>query len=234
MSIRELFPDFLKPNNSQGGPLPGEFFWIPAPELDFKVVETHRATPSAHTEVKFQLASYDEKRHYREKEHLPVKLIHIDQNSEALLFKSKKRPCLILGSARVMDHHTLGSKNDQGQAKHLGIETLLVIPAFSANSAADPRGPFPPEMLLRIEKLQYPHLAWMPPLDGQGPGSVLRIDRMFAVQASLLTVSARGGYKASQDAFEIIRAQVAEVLGIPRSEALEQTFRDTKELVSMT
>jgi hypothetical protein len=232
LSIRELFPDFLKPNKSQGGPLAGEFFWVPTPELDFKVVETKRATPTAHTKVEFQLAAYDESRHYREKDHLPVKLINIDQYSEALLSKSKKRPCLVLGSARVANHDTLAAPNDRGQAKQLATETFLLVPAYSANSPSDPRGPFPPEMLLRIEKLHYPHLAWMPPLDGHGPGSVLRIDRIFAVQGARLTVSARCGHKASREAFEIIQAQVAEVLGVPRGELLEQTFRETKELIA--
>lgn len=233
MSIRELFPDFLKPNNSQGAPLPGEFFWVPTPELDFKVIETQRATPTAHTQAQFILAKYDPSRHYREKEHLPVKLIHIDQRSEALLCKSKKRPCLIVGSAQVADHQTLASKADQTQVSQLSSKTFLAIPAYSANSAADPRGPFPPEMLLRIEKLHYPHLAWMPPLDGQGPGSVLRIDRIFAVQAGLLSPATRCGHKASRDAFDIVRAQVAEVLGLERSDALDATFREAKELVNL-
>jgi hypothetical protein len=233
LSVRELFPDFLKPNASQGAPLPREFFWVPTPELDFKVIETQRATPTAHTQAEFKLTNYDESRHYREKEHLPVKLIHIDQRSEALLCKSKKRPCLVIGSAQVTDHQTLASKFDQTQVKQLANKSFLVIPAYSANSAADPRGPFPPEMLLRIEKLYYPHLAWVPPFDGQGPGSVLRIDRMFAVQASLLTPSARCGHKASREAFDIIRAQVAEVLGMERSDALDATFRETKELVNL-
>lgn len=233
MSVRELFTDYLKPNASQGDARPGEFFWVPTPELDFKIIETQRATPTAHTQAEFKLANYDETRHYREKAHLPVKLMHIDQSSEALLCKSKKRPCLVVGSAQVSDHHTLASKADQGQVKQLANSSFLVIPAYSANSAADPRGPFPPEMLLRIEKLHYPHLAWMPPLDGQGPGSVLRIDRMFAVQGSLLTPSARCGHKVKREAFDIIRAQVAEVLGMERSEALDATFRETKELFSM-
>lgn len=207
---------------------------MPAAELDFKVIETRRAEPTAHTRVEFQLADYDAGRHYREKSHLPVKLMHIDEKSEALFFRSKKRPCLVLGSARVGDHGTLASISDQHQVKQLAKTVFLVAPAYSANSALDPRGPFPPEMLLRIEKLQYPHLAWMPPLDGQGPGSVLRLDRLFAVNADILPVSARCGFKASRDAFEIIQAQVAEVLGLPRSEALEQTFRETKELVALT
>lgn len=233
LSTRVLFPHFLKPNDSQGGPQNSEFFWVPTPELDFKVIETERATPTAHTEVKFRLAHYDEVRHYREKEHLPVKLIHIDQRSEALLLKSKKRPCLVVGRAKVANHATLGAKDDQNQAKQLANETFLVVPAYSANSPADPRGPFPPEMLLRIEKLHYPHLAWMPDIDGQGPGSVLRIDRMFAVPASLLTVSARCKVKASRDAFDVIKAQVAEVLGIERSESLEATFRETIDICAL-
>lgn len=233
MSVRELFPHFLKPNDSQGGPLPGELFWIPTPELDFKIIETQRATPTAHTQAEFKLTNYDPARHYREKEHLPVKLIHIDQKSEALLCKSKKRPCLVLGGAHVADHQTLASKSDQSQVSQLANKSFLVIPGYSANSAADPRGPFPPEMLLRIEKLYYPHLAWMPPFDGQGPGSVLRIDRIFAVQANLLTPLARCGHKVSRDALDIIRAQVTEVLGLERSDSLDATFRETKELVNL-
>jgi hypothetical protein len=233
MSVRELFPDFLKPNNSQGPALPGELFWVPTAEVDFTVIETRRATATAHTQVQFQLAAYEPARHYREKEHLPVKLLHLDERSEALMFRSKKRPCLVLGSAHVTDHNTLSSVSDQRQAQQLSNIIYLVAPAYSANSPADPRGPFPPEMLLRIEKLHYPHLAWMPALDGQGPGSVLRLDRIFAVSSALLTVDARCRYKASRDAFEIIQAQMAEVLGIPRSEALEVTFRETKEIVAI-
>jgi hypothetical protein len=233
LSIRELIPHFLIPNNSQGGPLPGEFFWIPTPELDFKIIETQRASPTAHTQVEFKLMNYDSSRHYREKDHLPTKLISIDQRSEALLCKSKKRPCLIIGAAQVKDHQTLALKSDQHQASQLANKTFLAVPGYSANSPADPKGPFPPEMLHRIEKLYYPHLAWMPPFDGQGPGSVLRIDRIFAVQASLLPPTARCGHKVHRDAFDIIRAQVAEVLGLERSESLEATFRETKELVDL-
>lgn len=234
MSIRELFTDYLKPNNSQGPALPGEFFWVPTPEVDFKVIETERATPTAHTEVRFRLADYHEHRHYREKEHLPVKLISLDERSEALLHRSKKRPCIVLGRAAVSDHGTLASASDRSQARQLGKISFLVAPLYSANSPSDPRGPFPPEMLLRIEKLHYPHLTWVPPLDGQGPGSVLRLDRVFAVSEDLLTVPARCKWKASRDAFDIIRAQLADVLGITRDELLEQTFRDIKELISMS
>lgn len=234
MSIRELFTDYLKPNDSQGPALPGEFFWVPTPEIDFKVVEVQRATPTAHTEAQFRLADYHDQRHYREKAHLPVKLISLDASSEALLHRSKKRPCLVLGSAFVADHGTLTLPQDRTQARQLERMTFLLAPLYSANSAADPRGPFPPELLLRIEQLRYPHLAWVPPLDGQGPGSVLRLDRVFAMSADLLTVSARCKKKASKEAFDIVRAQLAEVFGIPRDDVLDEHFRETKELVNLT
>jgi hypothetical protein len=124
--------------------------------------------------------------------------------------------------------------SDRVQARQLGKTTFLLAPLYSANSPSDPRGPFPPEILVRIEKLHYAHLAWVPPFNGEGPGSVIRLDRVFAMSADLLTVSARCKKKASKEAFDIVRAQLAEVFGIPRNDVLEEHFRETKQLVNLT
>jgi len=82
MGVSQLFPTFLHPCKDEGAPSPGEFFWVPTPELGFHVVEATRATPAAHTTVDFKLAVFDARRHYREKDHLPVKLLHLDESSE--------------------------------------------------------------------------------------------------------------------------------------------------------
>jgi len=42
----------------------------------------------------------------------------------------------------------------------LGKMTSLLAPRYWTNCAAEPRRPFPLELLLCIQKLSYPHLAW--------------------------------------------------------------------------
>lgn len=229
MGISQVFVDYLKPSNGTSKDKAGEFFWVPTPEINFKIVETQRATPSAHARVEFKLAHFDRKRHYTEKDHLPVKLIQMDARSEALLYRSKLRPCLVLGAARVSDHDTLASVSDQRQSKVLANEAYLVAPVFSANSPADPKGPFPPQMLARIKVLHYPHLAWIPDFNSQGPGSVLRLDRIFATE--LTNEMQHCGHKVNSDVLAIIQAQTATLLGLELAPAQSEMLKITRELV---
>lgn len=229
MGVSQLFSDYIKPSNGDGSPRAGEFFWIPTPETNFKVMETQRATPEAHTRVEFKLATFDSKRHYRAKDHLPVKLIQMDVNSEALLYRSKLRPCLVLGFAKIGDYGTLHSVNDQRQAKVLSNFTYLVAPLFSANSPTKPSGPFPPQMLARIKVLQYQHLAWVPDFQNQGPGSVLRLDKIFATE--ITDEMHRCGFKLGPDAYDVIQSQTALALGLELSQRLEDILNSAKELV---
>lgn len=223
MGIREIYPTF-KENKTQGPALPGQLFWVPTPQIDFSIIETKRANPLNHSQVEFTLADYDSAKHYKEKAaHLPVKLLQIDHKSEALLCKSKKRPCVILGSASVSIADSNASSSPR-QTRQLTDETFLLAPAFSANSAADPVGPFPPDFLTRIAKLHYPHFSWIPPLNGQGPGSVVRLDRIFSISGKYLTPDARCGYKLNPDAFTILMVQAAQVLGVTVSEEAIDEF----------
>jgi len=231
MGIRQLYPHFKK-NENDGPVLPGQLFWVPTPQIDFFVVETKRAEVLAHTNVSFSLASYDSKKHYREKTHLPVKLLQIDQYSEALLYKSKKRPCVVLGSASVPMADCDASSSPR-QTKQLTSETFLVAPAYSANSAADPTGPFPPDFLERIAKLHYPQFSWIPPLDGQGPGSVLRLDRIMAVSEKFLTHEARCGFKLNSDAFHLLQVQMSNILQLPVESDSIDLFNRVADLVNM-
>jgi len=230
MGISQLFDPFLTACEPKGLPRPGEFFWVPAPDLKFHVLEARRSTPHAHANVDFVLGQFDADKHYREKEHLPVKLLNLGDNTEALLFKSKLRPCLVLGSACVNDHATLALAGDQRMAKVLAEQCYLVAPLQSANSPAKPSGPFPPELVARIKMLQYAHLAWVPRFDGQGAGSILRLDRIFPTPLGV--GMRRCGHRLHEDVLDIVLAQASEVLGIAMSDALTEHLTATKELVA--
>lgn len=229
MGVSQLFDTFLCNSPDKGPPELGEFYWVPTPDLAFHVLETRRATPQAHTQVDFTLAQFSSAKHYRAKEHLPVKLLHIDEGSEALLFKSKMRPCLVLGSAIVKDCGSLKNGQDQRMASVLGHASYLVAPLNSANSPSKPSGPFPPQMVARIKMLWYPHLMWVPRFDGTGVGSILRLDRIFPTQLGV--GMARCGKRLHEDVLDLVIAQAAEVLGIPLDTDTLEHLKATKELL---
>lgn len=230
MGVSQLFDPFLVSCEEKGAPQAGEFFWVPAPELKFHVLEAKRSTPDAHARLDFVLGQFDAKKHYREKDHLPVKLLGLGDNTEALLFKSKLRPCLVLGSACVSDHATLASVSDQRMSKVLAERCYLVAPLQSANSPSKPNGPFPPELVARIKMLQYAHLSWVRDFKGQGAGSILRLDRIFPT--TLGVGMHRCGQRLHDDVMDIVVAQASQVLGITMSDELASHLQATKELVA--
>jgi hypothetical protein len=227
MGVKQIFDTFYVDGPTSGPPQIGEFYWVPCPEIGFKVVEAVRATPQATKVYEIRLAEFDSNKHFKSKEHLPTLLVK-DATGEALLYQAKKRICLVVGAGHVGDLHSISDSVQQRQAKELGHPTYLVAPLFSCSCAAKTTQ-FTPIITARVRALQYPNLAYVPDFEGQEPGSILRLDCMFPTTLGVGMHRLRK--KLHDDVRTLVLAQICEVMQLDMPDGWREHLRSTKELV---
>jgi hypothetical protein len=227
MGVAQIFPTFYTAAPTSGAPEIGEFYWVPTPDVTFKVIEAIRSTPQATKSYEVTLKDFDAAKHFRTKGHLPTKLV-TSATGEALLFQAKLRPCLVLGAGSVSDLATIADPSQRRQAKVLGNAAYLVAPLYSSSCAAKPTT-FTPVITARVRALQYPHMAYMPDFDGHEPGSILRLDNVFPT--TLGVGMNRLGKRLHQDVHTLVLAQLCEVLKLDMPDDWREHLKATKDLV---
>lgn len=214
MGVSQLFEgDFFKKSNSSGTPEIGDIFYTPVAVLDkYKILEVKRSTPEAHTEIDFNAVDFDDSRHFKDRERLPIKLINLKEKEEAILTTAKKRPCIVLGVVNKPDITSLAGE-ERIAKKTFNENIYLVAPIFSCSTPKKTTS-FTPTLVARIKALYYQQFAYLPPpIDkADSYGSIIRLDYLFP--AKLSVGSQKETYKINDDYLMLIQSQLLEVLNI--------------------
>lgn len=227
MGVSQIFSDFYISTDPNGLPKVGDIYYLPVPEItEYKVLEIKRASPEAHSIIDYQAVQFDDSVHYKENDKLPVALLKIESGSEALLIKSKKRPCVVLA---VTTNNVVGLPNsDRLAIKTFSLPSYLVAPMFSCTSPSKVTS-FSPTMTARIKALQYPHFAYMKDFNGGESGSILRLDYIFPSKIGVGTQKAV--FKVHQEVMQLIQAQSSITLDLETSQEQIDYLELIKETV---
>lgn len=185
MGISQYFNNDFYDKNSPS-PTIGSIFWTPTPEV-IEVPYIFDVTRSSSDEHEITDFSFVElgAHHFRSKDTLPVKRLGLEDNVELMVFRGKKRPCVVLGAGTIPQNEldSINHPEQRRQGKHLAKLLYIVAPMYGCSTHQE-KGGFGPVITSRIKALKYPHLCYFPPLNpqeaGQNPGSILRLDHVFA------------------------------------------------------
>lgn len=232
MGIAQYFSNKFYDADSSVKPSIGSIYWVPTSEISEvpTLLDVKRASPTEHEITDFSFAEVGS-HHFKEKERLPVKRLKLEDNSELVVSRAKRRPCVVIGLAGI-DAANIEEMQHEGQkrqAKHLSRVIHIVAPMFSCSTAQE-TGSFGPEITKRIKVLSYPHLAYFPPFDlaelSFNPGSILRLDLAFSTY--LLRGCEKSNLRVNEEVMDIVQEQFKCLCGNAPSE----DFMEIKELLS--
>lgn len=222
--VLELFETFFEPSVG-GGPQPGDLYWVPTPECNevSRILDVGRSDPTEHQAVAFNIVEYDSQNHYRSRGRLPIHGMNLGDTEELLIAKSKRRLCVVLGTA-VVDTDDLSSLKNREQriAGHLTRNTYLVAPAFGVGTVQDPNA-FLPVLVDRINRLKYAHLSCIPDRGSSAPftaRSVIRLDHTFPSMLGRGTEAAE--LRIADEPFAVMQAQFDVLTGGEASAELRE------------
>lgn len=233
MGVMQLLEgEFFIPRDPAEPPRPGDVYWIPTPAIDRTplILQVNRAQAENHHEAEFEVVPVTPT-HFQGRHgtgHLPVKLLDIRPNHEAMISRAQKRPCVILAASSVEDLHTLPERAAEN-ADSLGEASYLVAPLVRV---AQPGGPytFVPQLVARIRCLAYPQFFPLPKLDARGgevePTSIVRLDRVRSTH--LHAGCDHAEIAVTDDVLGLLRAQVRMLAGAEEPE----DRREVRELVA--
>lgn len=218
MGVMQLLEgEFFTPRDPEQPARPGDVYWVPIPEIDRvpRILQVNRSQADNHFEAEFEVVSVTPQ-HFRRShgnDHLPVKLLELGQNHEAMISRAQKRPCVILAASSVEDLDAL-SEREARNAEALGEPTYIVAPF---THVARPGGPytFVPQLVARVRCLAYPQFFPLPELDksggGREPNSIVRLDRLRSTH--LHVGCDHAGLALSEEVLGLLRAQVRMLAG---------------------
>lgn len=226
MGIAAYFSNKFYDNNSSNVPEIGSIYWVPVPQVVEvpHILDVTRADPTEHEIAQFSFVELGSQ-HYNAKNRLPIKKLNLDDNSELMVAKSKKRPCVIVGLGSV-DASAIANIKDVAQMKqanHLKKAVYLVAPMYSCSTFQE-KGTFGPIITSRIRALHYPHLCYFTPFNpaeaNSNPGSILRLDQVFP------TYLGRGcdphQLKVKDEVMDIVQDQLKIICGnLPTDDFIE-------------
>ncbi len=129
---------------------------------------------------------------------LPVAAMPLYAGEVWAVYRAKKRPCLVIGSAALSVDRNL----TKGMAKHLTAPTILAAPYYGATRDARRSG-YRPELLEQIRHCKYPQFLWdCLPIPGPDE-SILRLDHLQPVGTHHNSYEL-SGHKLSEDALEVV------------------------------
>jgi hypothetical protein len=131
---------------------------------------------------------------------LPVAAMPLHKGEVWAAYRSKVRPCLVLGSVGVpaVDKKLLG-----GMPKYITAPTILVAPHYGANKNGSRAG-YNPVFVERIRHCEYPQFVWNPlPTKGGPTESILRLDQLQPIGAHYHSHRV-SEFKLSDDALEVM------------------------------
>lgn len=226
MGIAQYFSNKFYEEDKSAQPNIGSIYWVPTSDTSEvpTILDVKRASPSEHEITDFSFVQIGSQ-HFGTKDQLPVKKLNLEDNSELVVTKAKKRPCIVLGLAGVLESEikTIEHPSQQRQARHLSRVVHIVAPMFSCSTAQE-NGSFGPEITRRIKVLSYPHLAYFPPFKIEdlsfNPGSILRLDLAFPTY--LLRGCEKSELKVNEEVMDIIQEQFKYICGnVPSDDFIE-------------
>lgn len=130
---------------------------------------------------------------------LPVAAVPLYGGEVWAAYRSKKRPCLVIGSASPPVNREL----TKGMARHSTAPTILTAPYYGATKDGK-RGGYRPELTEQIRHCKYPQFLWdCLPISSKTQESILRLDHLQPIGAHHDSYQLTG-YKLSSDALEVI------------------------------
>lgn len=119
-----------------------------------ELVATGRADPTNHSKANYELREYriHQRAHDRT---LPVAGLPEIKSEKRLVFRSKKRPCIIISSGGA----DLPEEFRKALSKAKTTSTILVAPSYGADQDGTREG-FPPALVERIQQCEYRQFFW--------------------------------------------------------------------------
>lgn len=148
---------------SYNNPVNGQFCWAPIAHLDEipRILDVERDDPRGHHEVKFIVRPMKTS-DFKGKNRLPLKLMRLRDNQEAVIHGASRRPCILLkyGATAFKD---IGHMLKPLGRTHLQREKIMVLlPLFGIQNDKDHLGGFPPIMVARIRAMMYEQFFYFP------------------------------------------------------------------------
>lgn len=140
-----------------------------------ELVAEGRTDPTEHSRVDYRVVPFDIKVKAQAPK-LPVAAMPLGEKERTLVFKTKRRPALVLncGGAEVDKSLRIGA------AKWQTTLTIAVAPYFGTEQNGE-RGGWREEFVTRIRRAEYPQYMWdMLPIS-HGAVSILRLDQQMPI-----------------------------------------------------
>lgn len=184
--VDEFFEEVRPFNESPEYLIDGQIAWVPTLfhfPLPY-VMKATRKAPRSHDEIKYDIRNMSSNDFQREKR-LPIHQIDFQQTEELLVIKAKKRPCIMLSQTLINDDELIKATVNK---KHLIEKEQIFLPIYSVETN-DSFGSFPPRFVIKIRKLIFPHLMYLPNTDHSKnkkafhnplKEGIIRLDRIFS------------------------------------------------------
>lgn len=179
----------------------GRLIWAYFPHVDQvpnRLSPVGRKDPTVHTQAHFLVEPfrYNDK---RPSVSLPVAALPAYSNEELLVFRSKRRPLLV-----IADNSTeVDKKLTQGKPRQQTAPTLLVAPYYGRDEGTGTRSGYNDAFVDRVKQCEYPQFFWEKlPLPGTIE-SILRFDHIQPIGSHHQTYDVTD-YRLSEDALSIL------------------------------
>lgn len=157
-----------------------------------------RKTPEIHSSAHFEIEPF----HYgkpRNHQLLPVAALPIYPNEEMLIFRSKRRPLLVVAdNSREVD-----KKLVLGKPRYQTAPTLLVAPYYGRDEGTGNRSGFNDAFVERVRQCEYPQFFWDKLPLGGASESIMRFDHIQPVGSHHNTYNLTN-FKLNDDALMVL------------------------------
>lgn len=218
-------------NISYEDPVIGQFCWVPIFHLDEipRILDVERDDPRGHRDVKFKIRNMTPN-DFKGKGRLPLKLMNLRDNQEAVIQGASKRPSILLKYGATAFDDIARLLPSMGK-KHLQREKIMVVlPLFGVQDDNEHFGGFPPIMVARIRAMMYEQFFYFPK-SKDSPLSYDSIGRLDSIQITINNYNACSfePYKLSNECLGILLAMVKRWFSLEYDEDFEALVEICKE-----
>lgn len=159
-------------------------------------------------------------------EHLPLSIDTLNDDEEYLLFKAKKRPCLIMGSFDALDITGFPEGIQKNKAINSFKKSYLLAPIYSCSSSTKTTS-FGPYITAQIQALLFEQFFYIPKHDKGiiiNNHSVIRLDRSFWARG----LKTDNYIKLDNNVLHLIKQQIA--LFYNHEKSVTSDFTDLRKM----
>ncbi len=154
---------------------PGRLIWAYLPHTDqvpYTLIPLGRSEdPTDHKTARVKIKSFSVGDPVRKKD-LPVAALPLYNNESFGVYRTKKRPALIISKGGP----PIESELTRDMSKSRTFPTVLVAPSYGADTG------YTVEFLERVRRCEYPQFMWdFLPFGGKNEGSIIRFDHIQPV-----------------------------------------------------